>query len=90
MSRRKDVAYEDNEDAEKRGKSSLYSLASVLFLKSLECVKTFPTSTALYTKKVDFRLILTILIFLFAVPKLATQFSHSLKFLTHLISAIRI
>ena len=60
--------------------SSLYSLARDLFLKFLECIKTFPTSTALYTKKVDFRLILTILTFLFAVPKLATQFLHSLKF----------
>ena len=53
-------------------------------------VKTFPTSTALYTKKVDFRFILTILIFLFAVPKPATQFLHSLKFLTHLKSAIHV
>ena len=40
----------------------------------------------IYGKKVDFRLILTILIFLFAVSKLATQLR--LKFLTHLISAI--
>ena len=47
-------------------------------------------STALYTKKVDFRLILTILIFLFAVPKLATQILHSLKYLTHLIFAIHV
>ena len=41
-------------------------------------------------KKVDFRLILTILIFLFAVPKLATQLLHSLKFFTHLISALQV
>ena len=51
-------------------------------------MKTFPTSTALNTKKVDFRLILTILISLFAVLKLATQLLHSQIFLTHLISAI--
>ena len=44
----------------------------------------------IYEKEVDFRLILTILIFLFAVPKLATQLLHSPKFLTHLISAINI
>ena len=76
--------------AEKVGKSSLYLLARDLFLKFLECLcKTF-TSTALYTKKVDFRLILTILKFLFAVSKLATQLLHSLKFLTHLISAIQL
>ena len=54
-------------------------------------VKTFPTSTALYTKKVDFRLILTILIFHFAVPKLATQLLHHLLiFLTHLTSAMQV
>ena len=53
---------------------------SFLNLSDINCI--------IYEKKVDFRLILTILIVLFAVPKLATQLSHSLKFLTHLISAI--
>ena len=53
-------------------------------------LKPFQTSTALNIKKVDFRLIPRILIFFFSVPKLATQFSYSLKFETHLISAIHV
>ena len=44
-------------------------------------MKTFPTSAAFIYEKVDFRLILTILTFLFVAPKLATQFLHSLKVL---------
>ena len=73
-------------------KSSVYLLARNLFLKFLECLcKNFSDiNCIIYEKKVDFRLILTILIFLFAVPKLATQLLHSLKFLTHLISAIQV
>ena len=73
-------------------KSSLYLLATDLFFKFLDCLcKTFSDiNCIIYEKKVDFRLIRAILIFLFAVPKLATQFLHSLKFLTHLISVIHV
>ena len=58
-------------------KLTILAWQGFIFEKFLECLcKNFPTSTALYTKKVDFRLILTILIFLFAVPKLVTQLHH--------------
>ena len=58
-------------------KSSLYLLARDLFLKVLECLcKNFSDINLIIYEKVDFRLILTILIFLFAVPKPATQLLH--------------
>ena len=59
----------------------LYLLARDLFLKFLECLlKIFSDINWIIYEKKDFRLTLTILIFLFAVPKLATQLLHSLKF----------
>ena len=72
--------------------SSLHLLARDIFLKFLECLcKNFSDiNRIIYENKFNFRLILTILIFLFAIPKLATQFLHSLKFLAHLISAVHL
>ena len=63
--------------------------------KIMACGESWKSSLYLlariyFCKVVDFRLILTILIFPFAVSKLATQLLHSLKFLTHLISAIQL
>ena len=62
-------------------KNSLYWLAMDLFSKFVECLcENFSDiNCIIYEKKVDFRLILIILIFLFAVPKLATQLLHSLN-----------
>ena len=53
MSSRKDVAYEDNGMRRKLEKAHYINLfAGDSVLKFLECLcKTFPTSTALYTKK---------------------------------------
>ena len=63
--------------------------ASDLFSKVLECLcKTFLDINCI--RYGNFRLILTILVFLFDVPKLATQLLHSLKFGTYLISAIHV
>ena len=60
----------------KVGKSSLYLTARDLFLKFLECLcKNFSDiNCIIYEKKVDFRLILTVLIFPFAVRKLTTHY----------------
>ena len=68
-------------------KLTIYLLAVDLFLKFLECLcKNFSDINGIiYRKKIDFKLILTISMLLFAVPKFATQFLHSPKFLTHLI-----
>ena len=77
---------------EEKNRRKTNLLASDLFLKFLECLcKTFSdVGCIICEKKLILGLILTILIFLFAVPKLATQFLHSLKFLTHPISAIHV
>ena len=72
-------------------KSSLYLHACQGFIFEIfgmSLQKLFRHQLHYIRENVDFRLILTILIFLFAVPKFVTQFLHSLKFLTPLISAI--
>ena len=81
MSSRKGAFKEDNGMRRKFEKLILACQGFIFEIFGMSLLKLFRHQLHYIRKKVDSRLFLTILIFLFAVPKLPTQLLHSLKFL---------